>query len=365
MNTQELMDSLHTLDQLYQQPERCAEKQNLIYLQDKVPGFQRKRWGRGFRYFAPTGEAVDVGPERERLKKIYAPPAWRNVWLAPQDNFHVLAYGEDAEGRTQYTYHPRWLSYRSRLKYYHLLAFAQALPGIRRFAYTQLRTFDPTQKQSVLALMSLLLDKGALRIGSELYYENSETVGLTTLQASHVHLDGAKIELCYPAKSNKERCIHLQNKRLAGYLSELKALRSENERLFQYRVEEEFSSLSSDQLNAHLKRFSDFAISAKDFRTWTGTLNAFRLMRNASLKDEKLPLSHITQQVAEILGNTPTIARNSYIHVDLIDLWQSGDFADFLAELPPPKRKHYFSKDEVQLTSLLDLLMQERLELVA
>ena len=359
-----MQELLHQLEHHYRHPERCAQDQNLVYFMEDMPGFRRKRWGRGFRYFDPAGRPVNAHPIKERLAKIPAPPAWRNVWLAPEDNFHVLATGEDEAGRRQYTYHPRWSAYRNRLKYYHLLTFANALAPLRKKAYQDLQTFasaQDIQAEGLLALMMLLLDKGALRIGSEYYYEQRETVGLTTLGPEHVSLDKGRIELCYPAKSGKERCIRLQNKRLSKVLTSLKAHHVSKTRLFSYLKDGEPTPISGEQLNQYLNRQHTLDISAKDFRTWTGTLEAFKLMKKASRSKQTLALKTVVDHVSRQLGNTPAIARQSYIHSDLIALWQDGDFESYLPSPDERKRKAYFSKHEVELCQVLSTLFEEKM----
>ncbi len=355
---------LRQLEQHYHHPERCAQDQNLVYFVEDMPGFRRKHWGRGFRYFDPSGSPVKTRTVKERLSKIPAPPAWRNVWLAPEDNFHVLAIGEDEAGRKQYTYHPRWSEYRNRLKYYHLLTFGDVIAPLRKKAYQKLEVFESTQDiqlENLLALMMLLLDKGALRIGSEHYYEQRETVGLTTLGSEHVDIKDSLIALCYPAKSGKQRRIQIHNKRLSQVLLSLQAHSISKTRLFSYLKEGEPSSVSGEQLNHYLNRLNAPDISAKDFRTWKGTLEAFKRMKKAYQTKEEITLTNILDHVAQKLGNTPAIARQSYIHSDLIALWQSGQFENYLLKGSSLKRKAYFSKDEAELYHLLSTLFKEKM----
>jgi DNA topoisomerase I len=360
-----MKELLHQLEHHYHHPEQCAQDQNLVYFMEDTPGFRRQRWGRGFRYFDPAGSPVKASPIKERLSKIPAPPAWKDVWLAPEDNFHVLAIGEDEAGRKQYTYHPRWSEYRNRLKYYHLLTFANVLAPLRKQAYQALQPFASAQDihpEGLYALMVLLLDKGALRIGSEYYYDQRETVGLTTLGPAHVSLKQARIELCYPAKSGKERCIQLQNKQLSEVLQSLKNHAVSDTRLFSYLKDEEPVAISGDQLKHYINRQSNLDISAKDFRTWKGTLEAFKLMKKAHESKAELSLKDVVDHVSHKLGNTPAIARQSYIHSDLIALWQSGEFDDYVSRQGQVKRKAYFSKDEAELCELLSTLFKEKMQ---
>lgn len=352
------------IEQHYHQPARCAQAQGLIYCLDHTPGFQRKSWGRGFRYFDPEGNPITEASAKARLQRIAAPPAWKNVWLAPEDNFHILAHGEDEAGRKQYTYHPRWSDYRNRLKYYHLLTFATALPTLRRRAYHHLKPFQGPEDlhiENILALMTLLLDKGALRIGSESYYEQHETVGLTTLLPEHVQCKKAHIELCYLAKSGKTRCIHLQNKRLSQVLESLQKLTPAGQWLFHYTEQEKSLHVSREQFNQHLKGVGRFPISAKDFRTWKGTLTAYEHMVTAHQKGEHLSLKALTEAVAQTLGNTPAIAQQSYIHGDLLSLWQDKQFEPYFQQVHHKTAKNYFSRSESQLTALLHLLFEEKM----
>lgn len=352
---------LELLNELYVDTALCARMIGLNYCDDQAAGWQRRRCGKGFRYLDSAGRSLRASAIKARIQALAIPPAWREVWISPDEDGHLQATGLDEAGRKQYRYHPRWQSFRNRLKYYHLLAFAESLPRIRRAVQRLLKSPDPFEQSAVLATMVLLLDKGALRIGNESYYEQNESIGLTTLQPEHLSISGQRFCLKYLGKSGQEQEICCEHKLLSERLGALKD--QANERLFCYREQGQWKNIGAEAVNQFLQSQSPHPVSAKNFRTWRGTLMAFETMCVASQRGEKLPLKAIIEKVAETLGNTPAVAQSSYIHADLLDLWREGSFADYLQALPAPKRQACFSHQEQQLKALLGQLFEERFAL--
>lgn len=349
---------LSLINQLYANPEFAASFAGLEYTLDQIEGYKRQRCGRGFSYRDQTGKRLQNPKLKKRIQALVIPPAWQKVWINPNPQGHLLATGFDQAGRKQYLYHPQWLLFRNHVKFYHLLNFASALPGIRRQVFKVIKNEDPFSRAGVLATMLLLLDKGALRVGNEVYYQQRETIGLTTLESSHLQIRGQQIQLDYIGKSGQERHVCLEHACLSQRLSQLQQQASE--RLFAYQPQEspaneQRSYLQAEDVNQFLQQQSAYVVSAKDFRTWKGTLLAFELMSKAAQNGNfDLPLKAFIVPVAEALGNTPAVAQSSYIHADLLELWQSGQFSQEIKNLKPVTRKTHFSKSEQQLKQLLE-----------
>lgn len=359
---------LAALNQLYTQPDASAQAIGLSYVRDGQPGYTRRKAGKGWVYLDSDRKRVTDPELKQRFDKLVIPPAWKQVWICPAANGHLQATGIDDAGRKQYQYHPDWQTFRNRLKFYHLIPFTNCLPRLRRQALQSIRACPPASADNVLAAMVLLLDKGALRIGNEVYYELNESVGLTTLLPEHVEIEGSSIRLSYTGKHGQAQNIGLNHRELAAVLTTLRA--QGGPRLFCYRSgDDSFCNVSADTVNQYLQAYSPCPISAKDFRTWKGTLMAYEQMLWAARQEEPPPLKQIIEAVAQALGNTPAVAQSSYIHPDLLTIWKEGTFANYQRKVANYKAGSYFSKTEHQLQKMLELLfrhyMQPELEEVA
>lgn len=356
---------LDALNQLYTQPEASAQAIGLSYVRDDGPGYGRRKAGKGFSYRTPEGERVDDAALRARFNKLAIPPAWKQVWICPDPAGHLQATGIDEAGRKQYLYHPDWQTFRNRIKFYHLIPFAYCLPNLRRKSLQTLKECAEPSQAHVLAAMVVLLDKGALRIGNEVYYETNESVGLTTLLPEHLEIAGSSIRLSYTGKHGQAQNIRIEHRELARVLKLLHA--QGGTRLFCFKNgDESFCNVSADAVNQHLQSFSPCPISAKDFRTWKGTLLAYDQMLWALRQSEPPPLKAIIEVVAEALGNTPAVAQASYIHPDLLGIWKEGQFEAYQRKVAHIGPGHYLSRKEHQLIRLLEILfrhfMQPELE---
>ena len=310
---------------LYDDPEECARIAQLRYVTAEEPGLTRIRRGRGFTYKDPKGATVVDGRVRERIDKIAIPPAWRNVWICPSEDGHLLAVGEDERGRRQYVYHERWRSIRDQLNFYRLIGFGDALPAIRADVEKQLRrrTLDADR---VLATMLRIIDRAGLRVGNEVYAEENDSYGLTTLTKRHVSVNGATVAFRFPAKSGKQADVTLRDPGVARVVKLL--LEQRGRRLFTVNG----AAVAPEVINARLAALTGVHLTAKDFRTWHGTVSVFRHLR-AHLPAGDDAETHVLAAIdaaSLALNNTRAVARAHYVHPDVVDGYTSGELEAFL-----------------------------------
>jgi DNA topoisomerase-1 len=310
---------------LYDDPQECAKLAKLRYVTPDEPGMTRVRKGRGFTYRDAAGTTVVDVKIRDRIAKIAIPPAWRNVWICTWEDGHLLAVGDDERERRQYIYHERWRSIRDQLNFYRLIGFGEALPAIRADVDEQLRrrTLDSDR---VLAAMLRVIDIAGLRVGNEVYAEENDSYGLTTLTKRHVKVHGSTIDFRFPAKSGKTADVSVRDAGAARVIKLLLAQRGQ--RLFTV----DGAAVGSDVINARLAQLTGAHLTAKDFRTWNGTVTAFRHLR-AHLGEGEDTETHVLAAIdaaSAALGNTRTIARAHYVHPDVVDGYTSGQLATFL-----------------------------------
>ena len=339
---------------LYDDPEECARLAKLQYVSPEEPGLTRVRRGRGFTYRDAKGVTVADARVRDRLAKIAIPPAWRNVWICASEDGHLLAVGDDERGRRQYIYHERWRSLRDQLNFYRLIGFGDALPVIRADVDKQLRrrTLDTDR---VLATMLRIIDRAGLRVGNEVYAEENDSYGLTTLMKRHVSVQGSAVHFCFPAKSGKQAEVALRDPGVARVIKLL--LDQRGRRLFTVDGE----PVGSEVINARLAELTGVHLTAKDFRTWHGTTTVFRHLR-AHLPAGDDAETHILAAIdaaALALNNTRTVARAHYVHPDVVDGYTSGDLERFLhGRRPRPGR--WLDPDEKLLLGYLASTLEQR-----
>jgi DNA topoisomerase-1 len=292
------------------------------------PGIVRRGRGRGFEYLDESGERIDEEEVLERIRELVIPPAWRDVWICPYPFGHIQAVGTDAAGRRQYLYHEQWRARRDQEKFDEMLRFARALPGIRRTAAKHLRQRGLTRER-VLACSVRLLDRGFFRVGTEDYAEQNRTYGLATIQKRHVTLgpDGLLV-FDYVAKSGKQRVQSIVDPEVYAVVKKLKERRSGRE-LLAFKDGRSWVDVRSDHINDYIKAVSDEDFSAKDFRTWHGTvLAAVGLAVSARAVGSKTAreraISRAVKEVAYYLGNTPAVCRASYIDPRVFDRYRDG-----------------------------------------
>jgi DNA topoisomerase-1 len=293
-------------------------------------GYRRVRAGAGFSYKDLDGSTLPPGPVRDRLESIGIPPAWTDVWIAPFENGHIQATGLDAVGRRQYIYHPEWRERKDRLKFDRALQLAESLPTARRLVTMDLRS-DGVTRERVLAAAFRLLDSGSLRVGSERYTNENGSHGLATLLCAHVRVRKECLHLSFPAKSGKTWESRIDDPDLAPLAQALKR-RGGNARLLAYKNGRTWHPVTSADINGYVKERTGDDFTAKDFRTLRGTVAAaVSLARSGPQKTEgkrKRAISVAMMEAAAVLGNTPSIARKSYVDPRLLDHFAAGETID-------------------------------------
>jgi DNA topoisomerase-1 len=306
-------------------PVRSARSAGLRYVTDDRPGIRRKMGPLGFKYIRPDGRVVRQPSELKRIARLAVPPAWTDVWICLDPRGHLQATGRDARGRKQYRYHPDWRSTRDETKYDRMPAFAEALPRIRaRTAADLARAGLPREK--VLATVVQLLEKSLIRVGNEEYARSNRSFGLTTLLDRHVNVRGATVRFEFRGKSGVRHSISVNSRRLARIVRNCRDLPGQE--LFQY-VDENGRrrKIGSGDVNAYLKEISGQDFTAKDFRTWAGTVLACAALKEMAAETRARASKNVLQAidaVAGLLGNTRAVCRKSYIHPTIIDAYVDG-----------------------------------------
>lgn len=329
-----------------------AQAAGLRYASSDKPGITRKRRGKGFVYSGPHGRLIRDDRTLARIRALVLPPAWTDVWISTDPRAHLQATGRDAAGRKQYRYHPHWRHERDSTKYHRLLAFAEVLPAIRR--RTRRDLMGPACcRPRVLATVVELLARTFIRIGNEEYARKHRSHGLTTMQDRHVRIRGRKLRFAFRGKSGVFQSIEIEEPRLARAVRECQDLPGQT--LFQYRDERrQVRSLSSTDINDYLREVSGQQFTAKDFRTWAGTLGAAQALDRMEPASSKTAANRsivkAIDQVAEALGNTRAVCRGSYIHPAVIDAFRDGVT---LTAVPAPRSPQGLLDAEARLVSLL------------
>jgi DNA topoisomerase-1 len=334
-------------------PAAMAKAAGLRYVSDRQQGYHRRRRGRGFAYYDWKNQVVDDPKLRERFEQLVIPPAWRDVWICRSENGHILAVGRDEAGRKQYIYHPAWAQVRDQVKYSKLLRFGEALPELRQTVAADLRQRKLTRTK-VTALVIALMEQTLIRIGNDEYARNNDSYGLTTLQDDHVHFEHDTVIFEFRGKSGKEHEIAMRDKRLANLVKACQEL--PGQRLFQYYDEDgDLVALTSTDVNAYLREATGFDFTAKDFRTWGGTIMAARLLHEcgpaSSESEAKKQIVAVVKQVAIALGNTPTICRQHYIHPALFTAYEQNQLLDYYCDSEEEQPLH--NLDELAVLTLL------------
>ncbi len=304
------------------------------------PGLTRRRCGRGFIVLDEDGDRLTDPETVARIVGLVIPPAWRDVWISPDPFGHIQATGVDQRGRKQYLYHPRWRERRDQQKFDEMISFARALPALRTVVERDIALGDMSAEQ-VLACAARLLDRGFFRIGSEEYAVTNETYGLATMRKEHVTLDGDVVRFDYTAKESKRRVQAVIDPEVADVVRTLKRRRGGGEELLAYKRDGRWCDVRSPDINAYLKAATNLDISAKDFRTWGATVLAAVGLAviepgKISRTGRKRAIVRAVKEVAFYLGNTPAVARNSYIDPRVFDRFRDGRTIalELVAEVP-------------------------------
>ena len=323
--------------------------EKLIYVDDSLPGITRKGAGRGFAYYTPAGELIRCRKERARLNGIALPPAYRGAWYCTMANGHILATGYDDRARKQYRYHPDFRTLREGEKFDRCAAFGAALPKMRKRLEQDI-VGDTATRSRVLAAVVRLLDMGFVRIGNEIYKKSNKSFGASTLEDQHATITGSTVRLCFVGKGGKERDITLEDEALARAVEDARDVPGDH--LFQYYDDcGARQPICSSDVNEYIRETMGEQFSAKGFRTWHASVLAFSFIAKAR---EKPKISAMLDEVSDKLGNTPTVARNSYIHPAVIDvLSRDGGWDEFRQGLKLPRKSKYLTSYERGLLNML------------
>ncbi|MER7333200.1 MULTISPECIES: DNA topoisomerase IB [unclassified Micromonospora] len=305
------------------------------------PGYRRRRRGKGWLFLDPSGEPVRDPDALGRLRELVIPPAWRDVWICPYANGHIQATGVDAAGRKQYLYHPTWRQKRDEAKFDHVLEVARRLPVLRERVAQDL-SGRGLNRYRVLATVTRLLDMGMFRVGSDQYAAGDDpTFGVSTLRPEHARSRGGCVVFEFPAKGGIEQVRRIEDPELCRVLTNLRRRRRAADRLFGYWDGRDWRDVRSDEVNEYLRDASGGEMTAKDFRTWHATVLAASALATAgsqrSATARKRAVAGVMRNVAELLGNTPTVARTSYVDPRVVDLYHDGVVAPVDERTPREK----------------------------
>jgi DNA topoisomerase I len=342
-----------------------AQAIGLRYVNDSAAGIRRLRSGKKFRYVNPDKTPLRDPQTLDRIKALAIPPAWTEVWISPTANGHIQATGRDAKGRKQYRYHARWRSVRDETKYERLIAFGQALPRIRQQIEKDLQRAG-LPREKVLATVVQLLETTHIRVGNEEYARLNGSHGLTTLRNKHVKIDGATMRFQFRGKSGVRHAIDLSDRRLARIVKRCQSLPGQE--LFQYLDDEnQPQSIGSSDVNEYLRSIVGEDFTAKDFRTWAGTLLAATTLQSfktsKSLTEAKKNLLRAIENVAAQLGNTPAVCRKAYIHPVILERYLKGSLTSLLEQCARQKLKNssrYLQSQEAAVLLALQECAKEK-----
>jgi DNA topoisomerase-1 len=307
-------------------PAESAQEAGLRYVSDTMPGFARKRAGKGFTYVGPDGRRITDRREIARIRSLAIPPAYTDVWICPYPNGHIQATGRDARGRKQYRYHPRWREVRDVTKFERMIDFSLTLPAVRDRVSKDMRK-PGLSREKVLATVVNLLESTGIRVGNDEYAKANRSFGLTTLRNHHVEISGSKLRFQFRGKSGKIHDVVLTDRRLARIVAHCQAMPGET--LFQYEDENGArQTVDSADVNGYLREISGQDFTAKDFRTWAGTRQALAALRElgpaTTQRERKSLVLQAIDQVAEQLNNTRAVCRKYYVHPAVFETYLAG-----------------------------------------
>jgi DNA topoisomerase-1 len=315
-------------------PVEVAEEAGLRYVSDDQPGYKRKRKGDDFEYFDAEGKPIRDEIRLLRIRRLAIPPAYTDVWICPTANGHIQATGRDARGRKQYRYHERWREARDENKYDRMVVFGKALPKIRRRVNKDLAQRG-LPRSKVLATVVQLLERTFIRIGNDEYAKQNKSFGLTTMRSHHIDVKGETLKFSFKGKSGVSHEVDVSDRRLARIIRQLQDLPGQE--VFQYvNGDGKVRDVTSQDVNEYLREITGEEFSAKDFRTWAGTvLVAMALNAQERFENKTQARKNIKDAIAavsKILGNTPTVCRKCYVHPDVLETYLDGGMIEGLKE---------------------------------
>jgi DNA topoisomerase I len=341
-------------------PAAVAKSAGLRYVSDARPGITRRRRGNAFAFFDADGGEIKDEDELRRIKALAIPPAWTEVWICPLPNGHIQATGRDQKGRKQYRYHARWREVRDETKYDRMIAFARALPNIRERTERDL-SLPGLPREKVLAAVVRLLETTLIRVGNEEYARQNRSYGLTTMRDSHVNVNGSTVKFKFRGKSGVYHTIDLHDRRLAKIVKRCRDIPGQE--LFQYVGDDgEAAAVGSSDVNEYLREVAGEEFTAKDFRTWAGTvlaaiaLQEFREFDSAA--QAKKNVLRAIESVAERLGNTPSVCRKSYVHPLVLDLYVEGTLLETFEQLAAEELRENLGQLRPEEAAVLAILQQ-------
>ncbi|WP_458097383.1 DNA topoisomerase IB [Roseomonas sp. WA12] len=346
------------------EPREAARAAGLRYVTDTGPGITRHPKGDAFEYRDPSGAAIKDDQVLERIRSLAIPPAYADVWICPHANGHIQATGRDAKGRKQYRYHPRWRETRDATKYEHMAEFAAALPAIRARVAIDLARKE-LSREKVLATVVQLLETTLIRVGNDDYAKENGSFGLTTLRNKHVKVEGGTMRFAFKGKSGKTWKLGLQDKRIAKVVKACQDLPGQE--LFAYPNEDgTLHDVTSGDVNDYLREITGRDITAKDFRTWAGTVMAALALREFEAVDNvtaaKRNVRAAIESVSARLGNTPTVCRKCYVHPDLLEGYMAGQLALEIAERAEEELREEIEQLRPEEAAVLALLARLKTE---
>jgi DNA topoisomerase I len=339
-------------------PREAAEEAGLRYVTDEQPGYTRKRKGESFQYFDTEGKLIRDETRLLRIRRLAVPPAYTDVWICPSSTGHIQATGRDDRGRKQYRYHDQWRVVRDENKYDRMLVFGDALPKIRRRVRADLK-LPGLPRNKVLATVVQLLERTFIRVGNEEYARENKSFGLTTMRNRHVQVKGSQLRFRFRGKSGIQHEVDVEDRRMAKIVCRLQDLPGQE--LFQYIDEDgEVRDLTSQDVNDYLREITGEDFTAKDFRTWAGTVLAAMALNAQKIfttkKQAKANIKAAISAVSKMLGNTPAICRKCYVHPAILENYLNGDLIEGLKNRTQEelaKKSKDLRSDEIALLTFL------------
>lgn len=353
---------LQKLEKIGRDPKVTAKAVGLRYVSDSSPGYTRKRSGKGWSFYNTDGELVKDKELITRFNKLVIPPAYTNVWISPYENGHLQFTGTDAAGRKQYRYHAGWNEIRNQSKYYRLQTFASYLPAIREQVDRDLNR-NNLDHEKVVALAVRLMELTGIRVGNEAYKKLYGSFGLTTLQNRHIKIEGSSIRFEFKGKKGVFHKVSLQSKKLARLVKQCRDIPGKE--LFQYyNADGTRCSIGSGDINDYLKAITDEDFTAKDFRTWSGSVSALYAFKEAgefaNVTECRKKIVGVLDEVAISLGNTRTVCKKYYVHPSVIKSYEDGTLFKYISQLDEDKDIKAAELNQVE-KALLNLLETEKL----
>jgi DNA topoisomerase-1 len=338
-------------------PQEAAESAGLTYVSDVESGIRRKRYGSRFAYFGSSGSKIKDPSTLRRIRKLAIPPAWTDVWICAKSNGHLQATGRDARGRKQYKYHPAFREIRECTKYEHIVEFAKSLPTIRAKVQQDM-ALKGLSREKVLATVVDLLETTHIRVGNDSYAKENKSYGLTTLRNQHVAVNGSELRFHFKGKGGKVWRLQVKDRRIAKVVRACQELPGQE--LFQYFDDGELRDVTSSDVNSYLRDITGRDVSAKDFRTWHGTVMAALALQDVQEFEGKAALKRNIKaaiaQVASRLGNTVAICRKCYVHPEILQAYAEGQLLLHIEEDSKANRREDQARLKPEEAAVLALL---------